>query len=145
MTQGLYFSSHFVIGYNIEKNIQNNQSNSVTFLSWKSLENLFLDLFLLVNLIFIIYLSKSYANEKVLKNIFRALWRKWCAQVCHFGIGFFFSFQEEERSQAVLSIWENKWGKGSGWHRRGKETYSMNRSSSPSGPHVPWSTWNSGR
>ena len=52
-------------------------------------------------------------------------------------LAFFFSFQEEERSQAVLSIRENKWGKGSGWDRKGKETYSMNRSSSPSGPHGP--------
>ena len=57
----------------------------------------------------------------------------------------FFSFQEEERSQAVPSIWENKWSKGSGWHRKGKETYFMDRSASPSGPHGPYSTWTSGR
>lgn len=102
MTQRLYFSSRFVIGYNIErKTFKTTQSNSETF-SLESPWRVSFWTFLLVNLIFAIYLSKSYANEKVLK-IYLELFGE--NDVHKFVIlELTFSFQEEERSQAVPSI-----------------------------------------
>lgn len=51
-------------------------------------ESLFLEFFLFVNLIFAIYLSKSYANKKVFKIHFRLFGENDAGQVCHFGIDF---------------------------------------------------------
>lgn len=99
MTQRLYFSSRFVMGYNIEKNIQNNPVQLWDFSLLKVPGESLFGLFP-IGKPNICHLSfQELCKWEGFKNIFGALWRKWCAQVCHFGIDIFFPFRRKREAR----------------------------------------------